>query len=312
MGKSIYRKLSGRKRGLFGYSQLWLAADHVLLLKSTGFTEQYQRFALADIQAITITESRDATIYQFVAGLAAILSMLAFLAIRMAFLKYFFLVTGILILAAVIVDVARGPRCRCHLSTAVSRELLRPVARIRAARSLMMTLTPAIEAVQGTLGPAEETVVTLPAPGFDKPPEIPESAGFLPEVVFSLFLLDALLILLEMRFPQSGIGGVLPTTIFAEIVLVIVALVRRSGRDARRAIYVLMMLALIGIGWDVVEIGRNLGVWINVIIETGKQDKPLEVFNRAASQRTAAIAAIWRIVAGATGLTACMLGRASK
>jgi hypothetical protein len=55
--QSIYRRLTGRKRTLFGYSQLWLAPDHILLVKSTRFAENYQRFALADIQAITVTET---------------------------------------------------------------------------------------------------------------------------------------------------------------------------------------------------------------------------------------------------------------
>jgi hypothetical protein len=54
---SIYHRLTGRKRTLLGYSQLWLAPDHILLVKSTRFAESYQRFALADIQAVTVTET---------------------------------------------------------------------------------------------------------------------------------------------------------------------------------------------------------------------------------------------------------------
>ena len=53
---SIYKRLTRRKSGLFGYSQLWLAPDHILLVRSTRFTERYQRFALADIQSIVVTE----------------------------------------------------------------------------------------------------------------------------------------------------------------------------------------------------------------------------------------------------------------
>jgi hypothetical protein len=56
MAQSIYRRLTGRARTLSGYSQLWIAPDHLLLLRSTRFTEFYQRFALADIQAVVVTE----------------------------------------------------------------------------------------------------------------------------------------------------------------------------------------------------------------------------------------------------------------
>ena len=66
MAKSIYQRLTGRKRTLFGFSQLWLAPDHILLVRSTRFTENYQRFSLADIQAIVVTELPDRVAFQFV------------------------------------------------------------------------------------------------------------------------------------------------------------------------------------------------------------------------------------------------------
>ena len=53
---SIYTKLTPVKRNFFGYTRLWLAPDHVLLLINSRFAEQYKRFALADIQSIVITE----------------------------------------------------------------------------------------------------------------------------------------------------------------------------------------------------------------------------------------------------------------
>ena len=312
MAKSIYRKLTGREHTWFGYSQLWLAPDHILLVKSTRLAEQYQRFALADIQAITITESPGRTPYQIAGALAAILWTLGFLAVDSLFAKYFFAITGAMALAAAIADLLSGPYCRCHLTTEVSRELLRPVSRVRTVQSLMANLGPAIEAVQGHLGPLEEIRVSPPGPGLGQPPEVPAPPGFLPEAVFALFLIDAALILLAVRFPRSQMETVLPTTFFAEIVLVAVALIRREGRDPRRAIYAVMILAILGIGWDAVEVGRNLSVWISVVIETGQQNRPLELFNRPGSERAAVIAAIWRILAGATGLAAAFLGRASK
>ncbi|HML17909.1 MAG TPA: hypothetical protein VK419_12835 [Bryobacteraceae bacterium] len=312
MAKSIYRKLTGRKGAIFGYSQLWLAPDHILLLKSTHLAEQYQRFALADIQAITITESAGRTPYQIAAAAVAIAWSLGFVAVRSPFTKYFFLITGAVALAAVIVDLLRGPHCRCDLTTAVSRERLRPVSRLRTARSFLAIVEPAIEAVQGSLGSPGRIEVSQSAPRLDQPPEVPAVSSLLPEIVFGLFLLDAALILLALRFPRSQIDAVLPTTFFAEIVLVMVALIRRAGRDPRHVIYALLLLAMVGIGWDAVGMGRNLRAMINIAIETGSQSKALEAWTQTPLQRSAVLSAVWRIVAGTGGLAAVFLARTSK
>lgn len=312
MAKSIYRKLTGRKGNLLGYSQLWLAPDHILLLKSTHLAEQYQRFAFADIQSITITESPARTPYQIAGVVAALAWTLGVLAVHSLLAKYFFGITGALALAAAMVDILRGPYCGCHLTTAVSRERLRPISRVRTARSFLDTVQPKIEAVQGTLGPPEEIQLMEASPAPDAPPEVPAAPSLLPEIVFGLFLLDAALILLAVRFPRSQIDAVLPTTFFAEIVLVIVGLIRRGGRGPRGVVYALLLLAIVGIGWDATEVAKNLGLWISAVIQTGRQDRPLELFSQSGSQRAAIIAAMWRIATGATGLAALFLGRASK
>ena len=50
-----YSKLTGKKRDIRGYRQLYLASDHLLLVDSTRFAQEYRKFALADIQAIVTT-----------------------------------------------------------------------------------------------------------------------------------------------------------------------------------------------------------------------------------------------------------------
>src|SRR4051794_25041567 len=49
-----YRKLPGHRRGLINGSSVWLGPDHLLLVKSQRFKEEYKRFYLRDIQAIAI------------------------------------------------------------------------------------------------------------------------------------------------------------------------------------------------------------------------------------------------------------------
>src|SRR6266851_2934651 len=146
-----YRKLTRRARNLIGYSQLWLGPGHLLLVKSSRFIEQYQRFAFSDIQAIVITTLPDRTVFQVAGAAVAIAWISAVLAVTSLFAKAFFAITGALGLAAMLADIMRGPRCRCYLHTAVSRELLAPVSRTRTAAAFLSKLKPAIEAVQGSL-----------------------------------------------------------------------------------------------------------------------------------------------------------------
>jgi hypothetical protein len=304
--KSIYRRLTGRRRGFFSYSQLWLAPDHILLVKSTRFAENYQRYSLADIHAIVVTELSDRVAAQIWIAAAAILWALAALAVSGTFAKGFFLITGVVAMATVVTDILRGPRCRCHLHTAVSRELLAPVDRMKTARAFLGHIRPAIEAVQGKL---EHTPAEPSPPGMgDSPPEVSRSPGYLPEVLFVLFLVDAALVLANLHFPRSPIGNALPTTFFAEIVLVIVALIRRAGRDSRRVIYALMLATLVCIGWDAINLSRS---FIALAVEASRRTnpEPVMVSWEPLAHGEAVFAAAWRIAAGVIGLVSAYLSR---
>ncbi len=322
MASSIYRRLTGRARTLGGYSQLWIAPSHILLLRSTRFREHYARFALADIQAVVITELPSRTPLQAALGAIAVLWTLSFTLVTYSFAKGFFLVTGGIALAFAIADIARGPRCRCFLHTAVSREPLTPVGRMRIARNFLAQLQPAIEAVQGAVAVDQiqeledrSSSQSLGGPGvaiLDQPPEIGQRLGYLPETVFGLFLINAALILASLLLRNSEVMNVLPTTLFAEVVLVVVALFRRGSRDPRRYIYALMMVALLGIGWDLVLFAQSFGRLIMAAAES-QRGQPVPVLtmpNWTAFQRGHAIlAATWRFGAGLIGLAAAYLER---
>jgi hypothetical protein len=308
---SIYRRLAGRKRTLMGYSQLWLAPDHILLVKSSRFVEHYQRFALADVQSIVITTRADSTPLQIGAAGAAILWTALALAVTSLFAKIFFVSTGAIALAIVALDLVRGPRCRCHLYTAVSRELLPSVNRVRTAQTFLAELRPALEAVQGVLAPdrvpALEPVSS--ARPLDSPPEVPQPPGYLPEILFGLFLLNAALLLVGLRFPRSEISSALPTTILAEIALLIFALIRRPGRDPRRVIYGVMIATIVCIAWDGVQIGQSFFSFISEATRRGGNSFTFEGNWTALRGNRALFAAGWRIAAGAVGLLASYMER---
>jgi len=311
--KSIYQKLTRRRRGFGGFTQLWLAPDHLLLVRNSRFTERYRRFALADIQAIVITTLPDRTTWQILSLLAAALWTLALLAVGPMFGKIFFGITGALAIVMIIVDIARGPRCRCHLYTAVSRELLSPVSRVRGAQAFLGRIRPAIEGAQGTL--AAERIATLTPPGgprAEEPPEVPAPPGYLPEVLFTLFLVNAGCVLGASRFPQSQFSSVLLTTFFAEFVLLVAALVRRPGRDPRRFIYALMVVAILFMGWDAIALGRSFVGYMGSVFEDARRGKaaPPTVASWMAFQNSPAVfAASWRTAVGTIGLVAAWFER---
>src|SRR5450631_2518161 len=129
MTQPLYRKLTSRRRSLLGYSQLWLGEGHLLLVRSSRLAENYKRFALQDIQAIVISDGPDLRAVQALAVLASLGWAALALAVSSTFGQGFFAITGFFALTLAIIDIARGPRCRCVLHTAVTREPLFPVSR---------------------------------------------------------------------------------------------------------------------------------------------------------------------------------------
>lgn len=314
--KSIYRKLTGRRGGIAGYSQLWLAPDHILLVESSRFVEQYRRFALADIQAIVVSGLPDRTPWQIAALATSIAWTLAWFAVGSIAGKIFFGVTGAIAVAISVIDIARGPRCLCHLHTAVTRELLAPVSRVRIARAFLDRVRPAIESVQGTL--SSEQMASLQPPGgspqIDAPPEVPGGPGYLPEALFGLFLVNAAFVLIMERFPRQ-LENILPTTFFGEFVILIVALIRRGGRDPRRFIYALMVVSLLFMGWDAVSLARSFVHYMGAVMEQsrhGKSAPPSVLGWIAFDHKPAMLAAAWRTVAGVAGLIAAWVERPAK
>ena len=303
---SIYRRLTRRKRRLLGYSQLWMAPDHILLVKSLRFTEQYQHFALADIQAIAVTELPDRTVLRVGAGVAAILWTLLVLTVNSRFSQGFFLITGAVAIGMVILDFARGTRCRCHLYTAVTRELLTPVTRVSAARKFLAQVRPEIEAVQGVLAPEQTLANAHPPTPVDQPPAMPWKSGYLPEVLFGLFLFDAAIILLGYRFERAD-TTVLITTLLGELVLMLVTLIRGAiagPRDPRRIIYLLIVATILCFGWDAVGLARVVGQWFVMITSAAQRGTPPGLPTGLFPRNAAFFAAGWRIAAGVIGLIA--------
>ncbi len=158
MAFSEYRRLpgAGRKASLLArmYCRLYVGNDHLLSVESSGWIEKYRRYYFADIQALVISKTNRALIWNFVfaaftvgpLGLALTreggISSEAGIAWALGAVLPF-----ILLLA----NLLRGPTCRATITTSISHELLPSLNRVRAAQKAANMLKPLIEQTQGVL-----------------------------------------------------------------------------------------------------------------------------------------------------------------
>ena len=149
-----YRRLPGRGKSLTTVASLWLGRDHLLHLESTGFSESYKRYYYRDIQAFLIRKTATGRISNVVFGvLAAPFAAGVFLADDG--LQIFLGIMLGLVSALLLVNLALGATCVCHLRTAVQVEKLGSLTRLRKARKTLRLIRPQIESFQGTLSPEE-------------------------------------------------------------------------------------------------------------------------------------------------------------
>ena len=179
-----YRRIGSAGFSAMEYIRLYQAPDHLLEVYSSGYTETYRRYFFQDIQAIFIEKTRWGKIANVVVGLCGLFFlMLALLNgagwVASGIIGGFF---GLFLL----INSIAGPTCAVFIQTAVQRQRLRPVTRLRTARRLLKRITPFIEQAQGTLSreellgrlrgarlmPATEAPVTSAAAPVEAPPVI--------------------------------------------------------------------------------------------------------------------------------------------
>ena len=310
-----YLRLSPKNRTWAGFSQAWLGDDHLLIVNSNRLVERYQRFAFSDIQAIVVSEGGKRNFWQ---PLLLLLCLLGGLAARSSFGRGFFAVIGVVALTLVILDIARGPRCRCVLQTAVSGECLYPISRMRTARSFLATITPAIESVQGSV-PIENLMVHTatmrpPADTSDpivQPPAIDRPLSYAPEILFGLLMLDSVLVFVALQSTISVAFGLLPTMYFAEFLIGILALVQSGTRSATSV--AVLIAAFLCIVIDPFALS-GIAAWPGVVAVFRQPSSGAAPWNNqiAASSTTLLLAVGWRVAMAITGLTVCHFERTVK
>jgi hypothetical protein len=158
--ETSYKRLPGkgpRRSGLFSglisRCTLYLGKDHILSVENQGFSEDYKRFYFSDIQAIMTRKTRRWPAWNIGLTCVIVLAGLLLPHTRSAGM-FFWALCGVCVLF-LLVNVARGPTCICHIMTAVQEDQLPSLNRVRVARKVIGTLKTAIENVQGTLSPEQ-------------------------------------------------------------------------------------------------------------------------------------------------------------
>ncbi len=132
-----------------------MGADHLLLVKSMRFREEYKRFYLRDVQAIVVAKAPRFHISTRSLAIGAVwLAALAMGRLLVPFgipslTPYLWVVAVLLVAAWAFISATCS--CRCRIYTAVSSDDLPSVYRTWTARKFLSAVEPKIAEVQGVL-----------------------------------------------------------------------------------------------------------------------------------------------------------------
>ncbi len=166
--KSSYRRLPGRSERTFHWvrpdvsSRLWLADDHILNVRKSQYSSSYRRYYLNDIQALSMTRTtRRAVVNVVLALVLAAIGTGFFLFANATGEQGTMEFQVVLVLCALpwlilmLFNTLRGPACVCCLHTAVQRDELPSLCRVKKAQRVYALLKPLIDDAQGTVTSAQ-------------------------------------------------------------------------------------------------------------------------------------------------------------
>ena len=181
---SPYKQLQGQGRGLgwLGLAQasLWVGPDHLLYALNEGYAEYYRRFYFRDIQAIMLRKTSAGAWWNVVwITLMALTTPWLFLGLQQHRHPALIITLAVFIalcLAALLINIAKGPTCITVIRTAVQRQRIDSLRRLSVTMKAIAQLREIIENAQGRLDPAElEQVIREAAATDPLPPSSPAS-----------------------------------------------------------------------------------------------------------------------------------------
>ena len=121
MAKKIYKKIPGVGTGMGSFqpaarARMLTAPDHLLIMQSTFFTEEYKRVFFRDIRYIDVQRTSG---QEWMAVISAILTLL----IALLYFVYLPVIAVVIFCSPfalwVIINIYLGPTCKCQINTSV-------------------------------------------------------------------------------------------------------------------------------------------------------------------------------------------------
>lgn len=154
MGNGYKKIASNATSGRLATStmSLWQGADHLLQVERDGYDEVYRRFYFSDIEMFSMRIDRRQWTITF--GFGVIVGLFVFFAILAGGVAggVFLGIAGFFLIP-MIYNWLRGPTCVVHLTTAVQREEISSVRRVKGALRLLQVVREATAQAQGAMAP---------------------------------------------------------------------------------------------------------------------------------------------------------------
>ncbi|MBM3753918.1 MAG: hypothetical protein FJW38_08060 [Acidobacteria bacterium] len=300
------RLLLPRESGLFRYAELWLDGAEILYVNSSRFSERYSRFQIADIQALVVTEFalwnplRSASL-----GLSFFFTLLLLILAPGAW-AWWAVVPGIWLVFALF-DVARGPRCRLVLHTAVSTVTIEAARTMKQANQAVPVLRALITSVQGELSRDGMTITPPIRSAGDVP--VVKNTPLLQRVLFGMLVAHAgiLAALFFAKQMENGLGLSF-TLLAAEIVMGVIAFNRR--REVGIWVAALSMVTAILATVDAGVLGFSMTKsWIEFFRAVDRGGVRPENIEWLWLREQTVARAIWHAVVGLSGWVAWLINK---
>jgi hypothetical protein len=286
LNRERYRRLPGRRRGFLFGSSVWLGPDHLLLVKSARFREEYKRFYFRDVQAIVTANAprfhistRAVLIWVLLWAISTGLSVLHLRGMTPASHATVFLLVTVILIFVWAYQSAKCS-CRCRIYTAVSSEELPSVYRTWTARRFLEKVEPHLTQAQGVIegdwaeavedkqiGPLPEGRVGLNMPDANAPlfppPPSPKTARTPASILFvGSLCLGGLADLLTLQASANVARWILLGFLLLQVTAAVAVLVQNYLGKLVPSLRNLAIVALasIGIWYYAAQIGASFAI----------------------------------------------------
>ena len=263
--RASYRPLPARVAGPLYSARMYQGPDHLLKSTVQGFHEHFRRFAWEDIQSLIVEETPWNGVVNVLLNMVLLMLVVSYLTftdkdwrVAVLYLPFLALISGLML-----INLRRGATCKVYLQTAVTRERLWSLNRVKVAMEFVAAVAPMIRERQAEAkarSGAEAASASSPAAPADPglPPQSHEArpaavAGPLDREQGRWHLAGIILIgwfllanLIDSRLSHSSAAlGIINLAAFAASCMVcLVALVSQSRHRTPRAVRILGFLLL--------------------------------------------------------------------